>query len=307
LGVFDPRGKGVMAERLPRDVVRALSQVSAWRGLAHVAGEWLAIAGAVALCERCFHPLLYVVTVMWIGARQHALLILMHEAAHGRLLPWRRANDGVGAAALAWPVFLCLATYRRTHLAHHRHLRTDADPDFVYQRQKWFFMFPRTRGELARRLLATVSGLATLETLRVMRGLNQRGATTTVPWPRVAFYAATAVLLTALGGWRLLAIYWLVPIVTWLRTITYVRAVAEHHGLDDAHPSRTTLPTRLEALFVAPKHVGYHLDHHLYPSVPFYRLPALHRALLGQPDYARRAHITRGYLGVLRECTGARR
>jgi hypothetical protein len=29
----------------------------------------IAIAGAIALCQRFFHPLLYVVTVMWIGAR----------------------------------------------------------------------------------------------------------------------------------------------------------------------------------------------------------------------------------------------
>jgi len=50
-------------------VVRALSRVSAPRAIAHVAGAWLAIAGAIALCQRFFHPLLYVVTVMWIGAR----------------------------------------------------------------------------------------------------------------------------------------------------------------------------------------------------------------------------------------------
>ena len=28
-----------------------------------------------------------------------------------------------------------------------------------------------------------------------------------------------------------------------------------------------------------PHHVNYHLEHHLYPAVPHYRLPALHRLL----------------------------
>ncbi len=31
--------------------------------------------------------------------------------------------------------------------------------------------------------------------------------------------------------------------------------------------------------FLNPHHVGYHLEHHLYPGVPHYHLPGLHAAL----------------------------
>jgi fatty acid desaturase len=31
--------------------------------------------------------------------------------------------------------------------------------------------------------------------------------------------------------------------------------------------------------FFAPKQVNYHLEHHLYPSIPFYYLPRVHAVL----------------------------
>ena len=66
--------------------------------------------------------------------------------------------------------------------------------------------------------------------------------------------------------------------------------------------TRTTLPSLLERMFVAPLHINYHLELHLYPSVPFFRLRALHAALMRDDHFRSTAHVTRTYLGVLREC-----
>jgi fatty acid desaturase len=35
----------------------------------------------------------------------------------------------------------------------------------------------------------------------------------------------------------------------------------------------------LARLVLFPHHVNYHLEHHLYPAVPHYHLPRLHRLL----------------------------
>ena len=35
----------------------------------------------------------------------------------------------------------------------------------------------------------------------------------------------------------------------------------------------------MAALAGFPHHVNYHIEHHLYPAVPHYNLPACHRAL----------------------------
>jgi fatty acid desaturase len=40
--------------------------------------------------------------------------------------------------------------------------------------------------------------------------------------------------------------------------------------------------------------VNYHLEHHLYPSVPYHALPELRRAL--EPDYeAHQSSVKQGY------------
>jgi fatty acid desaturase len=66
--------------------------------------------------------------------------------------------------------------------------------------------------------------------------------------------------------------------------------------------TRTTLPRWWERLTLAPNHVNYHLEHHLLPTVPPYRLPALHR-LLRERGFYRCAEIIDGYSAVLGKLT----
>src|SRR4051794_38492519 len=67
--------------------------------------------------------------------------------------------------------------------------------------------------------------------------------------------------------------------------------------------SRTVLPLWWEKLFFCPHHINYHIEHHLYPSVPCHNLPALHDVLMRDGVFKGKAHVTRGYLtGVVTEC-----
>ena len=95
--------------------------------------------------------------------------------------------------------------------------------------------------------------------------------------------------------------------MTWLQLILRLRSIAEHFGIehDDREytGARTTYPNLFDRLFLVSKNVWYHLDHHLYPSVPFFNLPKLHEELNKIPAFKEQAHITHGYLGVLKECS----
>jgi hypothetical protein len=73
-----------------------------------------------------------------------------------------------------------------------------------------------------------------------------------------------------------------------LQPILRVRAVCEHGAVSDtsspltaARSNRThgSLGNWVGRFLLFPHHVNYHLEHHLYPAVPHYNLPALHRAL----------------------------
>jgi fatty acid desaturase len=72
---------------LPAAKIKELSALDPARALVATAGEWVSIAAAIALCSIFWHPALYLIAVMFIGARQHALIILGHDASHYRYLP----------------------------------------------------------------------------------------------------------------------------------------------------------------------------------------------------------------------------
>jgi fatty acid desaturase len=45
--------------------------------------------------------------------------------------------------------------------------------------------------------------------------------------------------------------------------------------------------------------MAYHIEHHLFPDVPVFRLRRLHEELMKSPDYARRARVSRGHTALL--------
>ena len=90
-------------ERLPAAKIKELSALEPARSLQATAGEWVSIAAVIALCSAFWHPALYVIAVLFIGARQHALIILGHDASHYRYLPTRWQNELLGNLFLMWP------------------------------------------------------------------------------------------------------------------------------------------------------------------------------------------------------------
>ena len=110
--------------------------------------------------------------------------------------------------------------------------------------------------------------------------------------------------------WLGLFIYWIVPLFTYFMWIIYVRGIAEHFGGIEDHEDLLKKTRHLEAnflerLFLTPNYVHVHIGHHLYPSVPFYNLRELQRQLMLNPQYAARAHVTTGYIALLREVIGS--
>lgn len=310
--------QGEIPHTLPIETLRKLSEVNPARSTFHIALEWGGIAGAIWLCNTFWNPFLYVLTALWIGARQHALAILMHDGTHHRLYRGRRLNDAVSEGVLGWPLFFSMRSYRRNHFAHHRNPNTEDDPDWVRKlTDEW--RFPKKWPALVMLLVKDMLGFGAQRLVRDVVTISKQSTPGDTaprsPDPaylraRLAFYAVAALLLTVFHGWSEFLLFWLVPLLTWLPTILRVRSIAEHFAIEYDHAytqTRTTYPSLLERLFIASKNIGYHVEHHLYPSVPFYNLPKLHALLAETETYRRKAHVTHTYLGVLRECLpGAR-
>ncbi|MGA9521472.1 MAG: fatty acid desaturase family protein [Myxococcaceae bacterium] len=280
---------------LPVSKVRELSKLSPARAAGQIALEYLGITFAIFLCERFWHPALYLVTFAFLGARYLALAVLMHDAAHYRLFANRAVNDWVGSYLCGAPALLSMQDYRHGHLAHHAHLGTPEDPELPFR--KMVSVMPQA-GVLIVGSLIGISGLMLV--VSVNRGFKRALGLATIP----------AVLLLAWlapSAARLIALYWLLPYFLWTAGANVLRTFAEHYDVDLEHAStpervyaaRVIRPSWLARLFIAPNNVGYHLDHHLYPSVPFYRLPELHALLLEHAGYRERTRDFTGYPDVI--------
>ena len=298
---------GEAPRMLPHAKLRELSRLRSWRNTLQIIFEWSGIALAIYLCEQHWHPLLYIAAIMWIGGRQHGLGILMHDAAHSHLYKNKRMNEIVGELFLAWPLLLTLCGYRRNHMAHHRHLNTEQDPEWLTTRRPEF-VFPKSRLAMAWLIVHDLIGLRIAYLLfRFQRyGGKKEDTAKFRPYARRLTYLLIAVAFVIWpAAFRLYLIYWLVPGLTWVALITHLRVIGEHCALPQTHflnMTRTTVGNWFDRLFIAPNNINYHLDHHLYPSVPWYNLPELHQILMEHPTFGRHAHVTYGYWRLIGEC-----
>jgi fatty acid desaturase len=252
-----------------------------------------------------------VLPVLFIGVQQHALFILAHESAHYRLFQSRAMNDAFGRViGMASGISMC--TYRVIHRLHHNNLYTDEDPDTAIHGG-----YPRGVAYLWKKLAQDLAGLnawknfayffgapaINAETSRASRPLDDtspalRASARSDRWTVVAFQLGAPLAAFSLGGWQALAQYlvlWLLPLLTVLQPILRLRAIAEHGAVTDLTSPLTAARCNravgspgnwLGRALLFPHHVNYHLEHHLYPAVPHYRLPALHRLLQGKGTLA---------------------
>ncbi len=309
----EPSGYGDIGTNIPvklsKEELRELSIVNPILACIHVGAEWGLIVATIYICQRFWHPMLYVFAAAFIASRQHALLVLMHDGVHYRLLRNRRLNDWMSEVMLAWPHFVSARQYRKNHFAHHRYLNSAQDPDLKRRKGDPAWAFPLAIPELAKLLLRDATGLNAAAMLKLAASV---ASADTVPVRllvvRYGFYAAALGAIIYAGALEGFALYWVIPMFSWLVFIMRIRSIAEHHGIeepDSAYPlTRTTRASWLERIWLAPKNVNYHIEHHFFPSVPFYRLPKLHATLLSKPGFREGAHITGSYWGVLEESVG---
>lgn len=228
-----------------------------------------------------------------------SLFAAMHECVHGSAFRTRRLNDVV--AWLAGLGILYNATYyRHFHFAHHRYAQDPVrDPELITA------PVPRSRNEFWWR----VSGLPYWWT-RVTNLANiSRGrfdGLTFIPAavrPEIVRSMRgtllTLVILAAAALWlgsAALVWYWLLPLALGLPFLR-LYLLAEHTGCSEDDDGFTNTRTTISVwpIRFLMWNLPYHAEHHLFPSVPFHRLPAAHRWL--------RPHlrvVAPGYVGTLR-------
>jgi fatty acid desaturase len=250
------------------------------------AGWWVAIASGWLVL-----PAVFV-----LGLVQVALFAPAHETMHQTAFASRRANAIVGWLTSA-PSLLNDRFYTAFHAAHHRHTQIPGqDPELLappprsiggyilrilgvpFWRLRLLVVFDSWRGDLSRYLYVTTAAApAIIRSVRLMSLVMVGGA------------VASALLF----GWKTPFLFWIGPQILGqppLRAYLLSEHTGCTHDRDGLTNTRTTLTNGAIRLLMW--NMPYHAEHHMYPSVPFHRLPEAHaavRARLGflQPGYAR--------------------
>ena len=282
---------------LPKELVRRLSRISAWRSAWSVLQEFLVIGSLIAAALTWWTWWVIIPCVILIGTRQHALFVLAHESAHYRLFEQRWLNDFIGRIC-ATLQGLSMRTYRVIHRLHHNNLYTELDPDTALHGG-----YPRGRAYLVKKLLKDLSGLTAWKTYAYFLGgapaLNTQTQVAIRPLDDtaaklreearqdrntvIAFHVLMLVIFSSTGFILEYLVLWILPLLTVVQAILRLRAIAEHGATTDFSSPLTAARTNLVPAWLGwllfPHRVNYHIEHHLYASVPQYNLPALHREL----------------------------
>jgi fatty acid desaturase len=251
------------------------------RSLAAVAFEW-AIIG-LAIGSALYFDAWWAATAAFVvvATRQHALLILYHDAVHGHFATSARVNDFIVDLAVGVPTLMPVELYRPLHLEHHRALGTDRDPErqLLYAGQAWSYR-PLPPGALLRQLLGDLLIVNGVRTIAAWQRTRSR------PVIRRHTVAIAAAWLVVLASWVALApqaailalALWLGPLLTVTQLLQKLRSFAEHSGgpgatagwQDWTYSWRVGLLGRLT---IWPYRINYHREHHEQPALHWHELP----------------------------------
>lgn len=279
---------------LPAAEKSALTARSDRAGLLHLAGHGgLILATGAAIGFRLpFWPLLLPVQ----GVLLCFLFTLAHECTHQTPFRSERLGDRVGQVC-GLVLVLPFTWFRYFHLAHHRHTNQPGeDPELDSPK-------PATAAQWAWH----VSGLpywwgALRLMVRLCLGRERARYLPDRALPRMEREARAMAAVYALAGLSLLASplllwLWLVPVLIG-QPFLRLYLLAEHGDCPFAasmfENTRTTFTNR--AVRFLAWNMPYHVEHHVFPAVPFHRLPDLHARM--------RAHLqitAEGYAAFSRD------
>ncbi len=258
--------------KIPADVLYQTPAI-AWPTLAVFAlalALWsFALVGALG----GWLPPLLAIALQTVAAFMH--FTVLHDGVHRSLLRGHpRANEIIATVAGSFlgPI-VTGAAFRHVHFGHHRHTNhPDRDPDL------WSGVGPKWRMPLQ---WATVDLMYAVVILREWSTIALRA--------RVQMIGVAVLLLGAYAacwiyGYGIEAtLYWLLPsrlAIAWLAFAFNFLPHYPHEVLQSHNPYAATNMRRggeplMKWLFL---YQNYHVVHHLFPSVPFYRYQRIWRA-----------------------------
>jgi fatty acid desaturase len=205
----------------------------------------------------------------------HGISLFTHEGVHNVLDPNRHLNR-ILSILCALPVGQNFTAYQVLHLKHHKYLGLSGDPD----RYKNYTKRSRLISLMywGRLIIGYPVYLVAIPILGFRQG-NIRDRFWISLEVILLGVAIASALLSPIPDLFLIH-GWLIPMI-FINTLVNIRGMSQHtlleHEFDLIRGTRTILSNPVTRFFMCNE--NYHLEHHLYPGVPWYNLPRLHQAI----------------------------
>ena len=228
-----------------------------------------------------------IVAAYLVGAfANHALYVIIHEATHDLIFRGRTLNRIAGMVADLPNLFPSASVFRTYHLIHHAHqgnLARDADLPSEWE--------ARMVGSVWWRKALWLVCFPMFQALRPIRLIDKRCFDGWSVANTISCGAGALVVGSQFG--------WIAVLYLGLSTLFAIglhplgaRWIQEHYTLDPAQETFSYYgPLNKLAL-----NVGYHVEHHDFPSVPWHRLP---RVRATADDFYASLHAHSSWTGLL--------
>ena len=282
---------------LPREELRAFHGKVAIRHVMIAARQFAILGLATWGLIRITNPLVWVPLALVQGFTVFNFTVLLHEVLHHLVFTRSRPRLERALGLLyAVPSGISASQFTRWHLDHHAELGSpDADPKRHHlspkRNARWFKLLYCTPA-----LFPIYFRAARRETATYPPDLRA-----TIAWERRLSIATHLTVLAAIWGLAGAAAAmraYVVPVFFVFPIAFTLNRLGQHYDIDPADPVKWSTLVRGHWFWnFAFLNSNYHLEHHYFPGVPFYRLPALQRALV--PFYTRHGMRWHGYGGLL--------
>ena len=229
-----------------------------------------------------------VVLYLIAGLSLSTLSVLGHESSHNLFTHNPRIDRWLGFLC-GLPVLFSVAGYRVVHPLHHKFLHSERDPDDIEN--------VSTNPALLRvvYLLTFVAGVYLYLVMVPLNALRKGSRN-----ERLAVILECLAMGFVCGAFwatlphRIMLKGWLYPLLV-AGQFANLRGIAEHGmttGGNELIDARTVTTHPGFAFMMC--NINYHLEHHLYPGVPWYNLPKVH-AILADEYHSAGSSVYRSY------------
>ncbi len=286
-----------LLEAVPSSDLRQLHARSALRHFLLAARQTIALVALGWVAVTFEEPWIWIPASALQGAVILSFIILLHDVVHECVFRHRRPR------VLAWlgrlyalPSAIAASQFKRWHLDHHKELgSTDRDPKRAHlspkRNARWLkvlYMTPALFVIYARAAAREVGAYPA--DLRRTIALERLGNV-------VLHLALVALLWNLFGGAAVLRAY-VAPLFLAFPIAFMVNRLGQHYWVDPTDPAKWG--TRVDGdplVNLVFLNSNLHLEHHYFPSVPLYHLPALNRRL--RPFWEAIGHPNRTYRQLL--------